>query len=198
MSRLIETIKLLDGKFYNLSYHERRMARSLQHLFNKSASIGLEELLHETPFPSKGLYKCRLVYDDVATDIEYTPYQYRSVSRIKVVEDDLIAYPFKVVEREPINRLFAMRGDCDDVLIIRRGDVTDCSYANIVFRRGSNWFTPASPLLDGTMRQQLLDKNKITAREIRKEDIRSFDTCKIVNAMLEFDSPEIDVTDIVF
>jgi 4-amino-4-deoxychorismate lyase len=198
MSQLIETVKLLDGKFYNLSYHERRMVRSLKYLFNKTGRIRLDELLHETPFPQKGLYKCRLLYNDVAKQIEYTSYEPRKVNRLRIVEDDLITYPFKLVKRQPINRLFAMRGECDDVLIIRRGKVTDCSYANIAFRKGSNWFTPASPLLEGTMRQQLLDKNKVTAREIRREDIRSFDTCKIINAMLEFDSPEIDVSDIVF
>ena len=198
MSLLIETIKLLDGKFFNLAYHERRMIRSLQILFNKADPVRLEEMLHQTPFPSNGLYKCRLVYDDRVSDIHYTPYERRTVNRIKIVEDNLISYPFKSVDRESINRLFAMRGDCDDVLIIREGLVTDCSYANIVFRKGSNWFTPASPLLEGTMRAQLSEKNKIRVREIRKEDIRSFDTCRIINAMLEFDSPEIDVSNIVF
>jgi 4-amino-4-deoxychorismate lyase len=198
MSLLIETIKLLNGKFYNLPYHEQRMRRSLEGLFDSKDPVMLEKLLGETSFPSKGLYKCRVLYDDVATDIQYTPYEPRKVNRIKIVEDDAISYPFKYADRAPINRLFDMRGNCDDILIIRRGVVTDCSYANIVFFKSNHWFTPASPLLEGTMRQALLDKNKITAQEIHKDDIRSFETCKIINAMLEFDSPEIDVSNIVF
>ena len=198
MSLLIETIKLLDGKFYNLSYHEQRMTRSLGSLFNRKEPVILEKLLHDTSFPSQGLYKCRVLYDDDATEIGYTQYEPRKVNRIKVVEDNTISYSFKYADRRSINRLFELRGGCDDVLIIRRGLVTDCSYANIVFRKANHWFTPASPLLQGTMRQQLLDKNKITAREIHKDDIRSFDTCRIINAMLEFDSPDIDVSNIVF
>lgn len=198
MSLLIETIKLLDGKFYNLSYHEQRMTRSLGSLFNRKEPVILDKLLRQTLFPSQGLYKCRLLYDDELTDIQYTPYEPRKVNRIKVVEDDSISYSFKYADRAAINRLFELRGNCDDVLIIRRGLVTDCSYANIVFREANQWFTPAPPLLEGTMRQQLLDKNMITAREIRKDDIRSFDTCRIINAMLEFDSPDIDVSNIVF
>ena len=198
MSLLIETIKLLDGRFQNLSYHQQRMTRSLGSLFNRKEPVMLDKLLRETSFPSKGLYKCRVVYDNEVTDVQYTLYEPRKVNRIQLVEDDAISYPFKYADRRPINRLFELRGDCDDVLIIRCGLVTDCSYANIVFRKANHWFTPASPLLEGTMRQQLLDKNKMTTREIRKDDIRSFDTCKIINAMLEFDSPEIDVSNIVF
>lgn len=198
MSLLIETIKLLDGKFYNLLYHEQRMTRSLGSLFNRKEPVILEKLLHDTSFPSQGLYKCRVLYDDDATEIGYTQYEPRKVNRIKVVEDNTISYSFKYADRRSINRLFELRGGCDDVLIIRRGLVTDCSYANIVFRKANHWFTPASPLLQGTMRQQLLDKNKITAREIHKDDIRSFDTCRIINAMLEFDSSDIDVSNIVF
>ena len=198
MSLLIETIKLLDGKFYNLPYHEQRMTRSLVSLFNRTKPVILEKLLHDTSFPSQGLYKCRVLYDDDTTEIEYAQYEPRKIDRIKIVEDDTISYSFKYADRRPINRLLELRGDCDDVLILRRGLVTDCSYANIVFRKANDWFTPVSPLLEGTMRQQLLDENKITAREIRKDDIRSFDTCKIINAMLEFDSPDIDVSNIVF
>ena len=52
--------------------------------------------------------------------------------------------------------------------------------------------------LEGTMRQRLLDEKIIQLREIRSSDIRSFDTFRIINAMLEFESPEIEVSAIVF
>jgi len=198
MSRLIESIRLHDGKFYNLFYHEQRMTRSLDRLFGMNRPVDLEKFLHGTQFPEKGLYKCRIVYDHVSKETTFSRYEARKVKRIKIVEDDQISYEFKFLDRVPIDRLFELRGDCDDVLIIRQGMVTDCSYSNIVFRRGNEWHTPASALLKGTMRQHLIDRNKIQAREIRQKDIRSFDTFKIINAMLEFDSPEIEVSDIVF
>lgn len=198
MSRLIESIKLQDGMFFNLHYHEHRMMHSLHSLFGEVEVVDLGTLLHCSNFPPQGLYKCRIIYDSVSHEITYTPYEARRIQRIKALEDDNIVYPFKFEDRGHINRLFEMRGDCDDVLIIRNGMVTDCSYSNIVFRKGSEWFTPSVPLLEGTMRQNLLDQNKIQAREIEKNDIRSFDGFKIINAMLEFDSPEIDVSHIVF
>jgi 4-amino-4-deoxychorismate lyase len=45
---------------------------------------------------------------------------------------------------------------CDDIIIVRNGFVTDASYANLIFRKGDEWFTPATFLLAGTMRAFLL------------------------------------------
>jgi 4-amino-4-deoxychorismate lyase len=198
MSRLIESIKLLDGKFYNLFYHEQRMKQSLKILYGNDKPVNLEEFLFGNEHPMKGLFKCRVLYDDISRETTFTPYEAKKIRRVKAVEDDSISYEFKYVNREPINRLFERRGDCDDVLIIRHGMVTDCSFSNIAFRKGHYWYTPDLPLLKGTMRQNLMDKNKIKPLEILTTDIRSFDAFKIINAMLEFDSPEIEVTDIVF
>ena len=198
MSRLIESIKLLDGNFHNLFYHEQRMKQSMFALFGQQETVCLEKYLQESDHPHKGLYKCRIVYDQHSLETTFTPYAAKSISRVKVVEDNDIEYAFKFADRKAIDRLFALRENCDDVMIVRRGMVTDCSFSNIVFRKGEAWFTPSTPLLNGTMRRNLLEKNKIKAREIHKDDIRSYDTFKIINAMLEFDSPEIEVSEIVF
>jgi 4-amino-4-deoxychorismate lyase len=160
--------------------------------------VDLEKFLLEQEYPRTGLLKCRVVYDDNSRETTFTPYEAKRIETVKIVEDDGISYEFKYADRAPINRLFERRGDCDDILMIRRGYVTDCSFSNIIFRKDQDWYTPVTPLLKGTMRQSLIDKNKIKPREILKSDIRSFNTFKIINAMLEFDSPEIEVSDIVF
>lgn len=198
MSRLVESIKLLDGKFHNLPAHQQRMARALQALYGASSRPDLEQCLHQRPFPEKGLFKCRVVYDQRSQEVSFIPYVPRMIRRIRVVEDNTIEYAHKFADRAAIDRLFSQRGDCDDVLIVKKEKVTDCSFSNIVFRKGHHWFTPDTPLLRGTMRQRLLDEKIIQTREIRRGDIRSFDTFKIINAMLEFESPEIEVSAIVF
>jgi 4-amino-4-deoxychorismate lyase len=48
------------------------------------------------------------------------------------------------------------------------------------------------------MRQNLLERELIEEEEIYKEDIKSFDTFKLINAMFEFDGPEIDISQISF
>lgn len=198
MSLLIESIKLFNGSFYNLPRHEERMRRSLQSLFGLSDAVRLEEFVNETPFPLEGLFKCRILYDAGSREKVFTPYEPKVIRRVRVVEDDSLSYPHKFADRSGLNRLFELRNGCDDVMIVRNGRVTDCSFSNVVFRKGQEWFTPATPLLEGTMRRKLIDENKVTVREILQKDIRSFDSFKLVNSMLEFDAPEIEVSDIVF
>jgi len=198
MSLLIESIKLLDGKFYNLAYHEARMQYSLAALFGRNDKPQLESFLHGADYPLRGLYKCRILYDSESRNVSFYPYEPRRLKTVRVVHDDAITYPYKYKDRGAIDRLFAMRDGCDDVLIVRGGMVTDCSFSNVVFRKGRQWFTPEVPLLKGTMRQKLIDENKIRQKEILPGDIRSFDGLKVINAMLEFDSVEIEVSDIVF
>src|SRR3989337_197946 len=86
MSRLIESIRLLDGKYCNLFYHEQRMKQSLRVLFGNRKPVNLEKFLLQAQFPEKGLYKCRIVYDDLGRDVTFSPYIARKVNRIKAVE----------------------------------------------------------------------------------------------------------------
>jgi 4-amino-4-deoxychorismate lyase len=198
MSLLIESIKLLDGKFCNLFYHEQRMNRSLKILCGVHDHFLLEEFLDGIERPASGLYKCRIVYDDQVKDVEFIPYTPKIINTLRIVEHDRINYEFKYVDRKTIERLYELRKDNDDILIVKRGHVTDSSYSNILFRKGKRFYTPWSCLLKGTMRQNLLERELIEEEEIRIEDIKSFETFKLINAMLEFDGPEIDISQISF
>ena len=197
MSLLIESIKLLDGKFHNLSYHEQRMHRSLQMLCGDDDPIELEGFLRRFERPAKGLYKCRIEYDERSKDVEFVPYQQRAINSLRIVEHDRINYEFKYKDRKTIDRLFELRRECDDILIVKRGYITDTSYCNIVFNRNGKWYTPWSALLKGTQRQNLLERNMIHEEDITPEDLSLFKSFKLINAMVEFDGPEIDVSNIV-
>jgi 4-amino-4-deoxychorismate lyase len=196
MSLLIETIRLENGLFQNLIYHQQRMEESFHLLFNKPTN-DLKEILNSFTAPKSGLFKCRVIYDDQNLNVEFEPYTIRPVNSLKIVEDDTISYPFKFKDRSAINSLFEKRENADDVLIIKNGEVTDSSYANILFKKGTEWVTPSSCLLKGTMRQFLLDYGQIKINHIQRRDIRKFEKFKLVNAMLGFESPEVDVTQII-
>jgi len=198
MSLLLETIKLQDGEYQNLFYHEQRMNRSLKTLCGEFDHFDLEEFLKHLEKPAQGLFKCRIVYDEQSKEVEFLPYTPKPVNSLRVIEHDRISYEFKYADRKTINKLFELRHASDDILIVKRGLVTDSSYANIVFRRGKHWYTPWSALLKGTQRAKLLEHDVIHEEEIRVEDIETFETFKLINAMLEFESPEIDVSNIVF
>jgi 4-amino-4-deoxychorismate lyase len=196
MSLLLESIRLSDGEFQNLFYHERRMNRALKFLCGVQEHFDLEAFLSQIDRPTKGLFKCRIVYDDSSRDIEFIPYQYKKIDSLRVVEHERISYEFKYADRKLIDRLYGLKRECDDILIVKRGLVTDSSFSNIVFRRGNHWYTPWSALLKGTMRSNLLERNLVQEEEIRVEDIKTFDSFKLINAMFQFDGPEVDVSNI--
>jgi 4-amino-4-deoxychorismate lyase len=198
MFRLLESIRLQNGNFHRLSYHQQRMDRSVKELVGQKNSINLFESLKKHKPPSKvGLYKCRLVYTTQIETVEFIPYEAKPVNSLKVVYDQVIEYPHKYTDRNKIGELFNQRQYCDDILIIKNGMVTDSSYSNIIFYDGVNWITPETPLLKGTMRQFLLDTAEIKTAPIHVQDIPSFKSFRLINAMLAFDGPEIDVSKIV-
>lgn len=198
MFRLIESIRLQNGNFHRLNYHQHRMDRSVEELSGKKNLISLATGLGNYNPPQTGLYKCRVVYGGTIESVEFIPYEVKPVNTLKVVYDQEIEYPHKYTDRYKLNTLFSQRQLCDDILIVKDGFVTDSSYSNIVFYDGVNWITPSTPLLKGTMRQFLLDTSEIKVRPVRIQDIRSFKSFRLINAMLAFDGPEIDVSQIVF
>ena len=197
MFPLLETIRLKDGRFNNLVYHERRMRLALKDVLGSTDEINLEELLKKVPKPGTGLYKCRLKYDHQSNQAEFTPYTAKSIISLKVVYDDSIDYRHKFCDRTELQNLFTQRGVCDDVLIVKNNRITDTSYSNIALKRGNEWFTPSTFLLAGTMRQSLLDEHVIREIEIKADEVIHFQSFKLINAMLLFDAPEMSTENIV-
>ncbi len=197
MFRLIETIRWEDGSFNNMSYHEERMYRGMKQIFGVDKKVKLVDWLADWPKPERGLYKCRIVYNNKSHDVQFSQYTMRNVQSLMLVPDDAISYDHKFEDRHEIDANFRKRRRCDDVLIVRRGQITDTSAANIVFRKKDKWITPASYLLPGTMRQSLLDSGAIQEDEVTPEKLRGFESFKIINAMLRFDSIEAPIENIV-
>ena len=198
MYRLIETIRLEDGTFGNLNYHQQRMNHAFGQLYLNSIALDLEKILVEDTYPAYGLFKCKVVYDLSNHVIQYEPYTIRQVISLKMVEQNELVYNFKYEDRLQLNQAFNKRKRCDDVLIIKEGLVTDTSYANIVFKKkNGEWVTPSSCLLKGTMRQFLIDTNRIKEEVVSGNDVSKFESYKLINSMLRWDSAERDVCNIV-
>ena len=197
MSLLIESLRLEEGIFYNVSYHQRRVQEAFRELFGTKKVLDLQQLIEGSSYPRRGLFKCRIVYDDQSAKVSFVPYASRPAQTLKLVTDNDIEYAHKFTDRSALDSLYAGRGTCDDVLIVRKGEVTDSSIANIVFRKSGRWFTPSHPLLAGTMRQRLLESGKIEPITIRMEQIPTFESFRLVNAMMGFNGPEQDVGNII-
>lgn len=196
MCLLIETIRIEDGKLQNISFHNERYNRSRKELFGLNPEPGLDTIINIPPSISKGRYKCRILYSTEIMSITFSEYTIKKLNTLQMVEDNSIEYAFKFHDRKHIEKL---KEDikADDILIIKNGFITDTSYANIVFRDGNKWITPATPLLCGTMRSKLLHEKKVHLEEIRKSDIILFKSARIINAMIDLEeSPSINISNI--
>ena len=145
-----------------------------------------------------GIVKARVVYGEKGIeDVSYSPYTVRHVHSLALIQADHIDYTYKSAGREPLNRLFALRGACDDILIVKQGLLTDTSIANIALSDGTHWYTPAHPLLKGTKRAALLEEGILQEKDIRPEDLPSFSTVRLFNAMIDWGELELPVRNII-
>jgi 4-amino-4-deoxychorismate lyase len=180
---LLETIRCEDGKVFHLRYHQLRYEEGLKSLGAEKFQ-NLSQLLKP---PSQGLFRARVLYTDKELQIEYIPYVKRTITQLKLIYDDSIEYAYKYANREELDKLFAMRENADDILIIKNNKITDTSIANIAFYNGKEWITPKEPLLKGTTRARLLDEGKIVQKDIYVKDIEQFSRLALLNAMIDFD-----------
>jgi 4-amino-4-deoxychorismate lyase len=195
MSRFLETIKLLHGEFYNLDYHQQRLSDTCKH-FNIDG-FNLSSFLADQTIPRKGLYKCRIVYGKGVVKFEYLPYHPISIKSLKVVESNSMDYQFKWEDRAVINQLLNQKGSADDIIIVKNGMITDSSYANLIFWDGKNWLTPDHPLLKGTQREVLIEKELIKPVAISVSELRNFEKVKLINAMLGMQGPEVRMANVI-
>lgn len=194
MSPLVESIKLKDGKLFNLGYHQNRLNDALAELFPEAATIDLASAILIPEHCSSGIFKVRVLYGPIVEAIEIDPYQFRTIQSLKVVHHESIDYHLKYTDRQILQQLFAQRGDCDDIIIVKNGLVSDAFAANLIFFDGQKWLTPNSPLLKGTQLQYLLEQGIITEIEIKESDISSFQKVGLINAMVSFeDMPVIRI-----
>jgi len=178
--KLFETIRLENGHFFNLKWHNQRLNRSRLKLFGATNKILLEDFL---PPPFHGSLRCRVVYSYEIESIELFPYTPKEFSSFKIVPSN-IDYSYKYDNRQELQNL--LDPSFDEIIIEKDGILTDTSIANIAFYDGKDWFTPTTPLLAGTTRARLLDEGFLKLKNIKKENIKNYSYFALMNAMIGF------------
>ncbi|MFK5976096.1 MAG: aminotransferase class IV [Sulfurovum sp.] len=179
---LLETIKIEDGEVFNLLYHQKRVDRSRKRLYNSKDILNLSAIIK--PFRHKGLYRCRIIYGEELQSIEYIPYTPKQIESIHIVSSE-IEYGLKYLYRDELNNLLKI-SEADEVIIEKNGLLTDTTIANIALYDGNRWWTPKTPLLQGTMRAKLLSKGFLHTKNIKKEDLLQYSHLALMNAMIGF------------
>ena len=198
--QFVETIKIKDGKAQSVAYHQARMERTIRHFFPqlcRTSMPSLKELLN--PKEGMELYKARVVYGEHGVEtVEYAPYTMRNISSLQVVTDETIEYDFKSTDRSHLNALFAKKGNCDEIVIVKQGLVTDTSFTNLAIYDGNRWITPKHPLLLGTKRARLFEHGIIKEADITLQDLKNAQSIRLFNAMIEFGEMEIPIENLHF
>jgi len=179
---LLETIKIEGGEVCNLPYHQARLDRSRKALFHTEDALPLSRIIEPPP---EGLYRCRILYDSEVRSIEYLPYTPKKIHTLKIVPSD-IEYGYKYADREAFESLLEAHRDVDEIIIEKEGLLTDTTISNIAFYDGKRWITPAKPLLQGTMREKLLDEGFLLKADITREMLKGYTHVALINAMIGF------------
>jgi 4-amino-4-deoxychorismate lyase len=188
MSQFIESIAIKDGVAKNLSGHQLRVDRTLMAFAVPENRLDLSFIIANLNIPLNGLFKLRIVYDlNGAYHAEWANYQYKAITSFALVDIKGQSYHYKFANRDWITDSLKQSGR-DEIVMHDGGLIKDCSYTNIVFNDGVNWYTPESPLLEGTQRASLIKEGVIKPVSIRIETISLFQSFKLINAMMDWEN----------
>lgn len=187
MYLLFETVCVIDGKIMQIEEHKHRFQTSYRQVYLRNPHFGLfDNILIPKPY-QKGRVKLKIRYNERGKDFQFEPYRPREIRSLKVVHKDNITYDLKYCDRTCLDELTRLKDNCDDILIVKEGQITDCSFGNILFFDGKEWLTPAFPLLLGTKRHALLKRKIIRQSSLTLSDLSHFQSFQLINAMRDFD-----------
>ena len=174
-----ETIKCEDYEVFNLSYHNKRIAKTIARNFDLSEYI--------SPLNEK-LLRCKVIYNsDEIIDIKYFEYRKKEIKNFKIIKNDKIEYSKKYLNRDSLNKLFEQKESCDEIMIFKNSLLTDTSIANIAIYYDNSWITPKKPLLNGTTRQRYINSGYIKEADITLAMLKNAKKIALLNAMIDFD-----------
>lgn len=195
MFQFIESICCENKQLRNLEFHQARFDQTRSDNFSDINPIVLEEIIHFPTELTVEKYKVRIVYDREIQSVEFQPYQIKPIETIQLFEiENKISYNYKYLDRWFFDE-YLKESKTDDLVLVKSNYITDCIYSNIIFFDGSQWLTPRSCLLKGTMREALLQAGEIIQKNIKVRDLEHFKSFKRINAMMNLEeSQELDIS----
>jgi len=190
MFQFIESICCLNRELRNLELHQARFERTRVEHFPDAPFMSLEEAIEIPEDLDDKKYKVRVIYGAEIESIEFIPYEIQPIETIKLYSiDPEITYFYKYTERWFFD-LFIKETQCDDLVLVRANYITDATYSNLIFFNGIEWHTPTTCLLQGTMREKLIQEGKIKEKNIKTRDLDNYFSFKRINAMMNFDEAQ--------
>ena len=112
---LFETIRLENGEFFNLDFHQKRMDESRAACGFLSTKVSLLLSLSKTNVPKTGLWRCRVSYSETIERIEVFEYSILKIKQIALIEAPEIQYDLKWEDRSVFQKLLAANPDFQEI-----------------------------------------------------------------------------------
>ncbi|MGM0649035.1 MAG: aminotransferase class IV [Bacteroidota bacterium] len=189
MCRFIESIRIENGHVPLIEYHQQRYEQCIKIHFPDTKPVQLANIANQY-LHRPGIFKLRIEYDQIIRDVRCKPYYPRKIRQFRLVYDDNVKYNWKYSNRKALEKLKSKCAEDEEIIIVKNNLITDSSYANLIFYKEPHWFTPAKPLLNGTMRRYLLNQNKIQTMDITPSQLQEFVFFAQINAMLDIETTE--------
>jgi 4-amino-4-deoxychorismate lyase len=181
---LFETIRFSDGIFHNLDYHQERVNETYKLLFNSQPKISLKNILKYGK--SGSTFRIKVIYDiNGLIDILEYPYRKKEIKSIMLIENNMLNYSFKFLNREFFDYLYD-NFNADEFLITQNGFIKEFTIGNTALYKSGKWSTPSEPLLLGTTLRRYLRENIVKKREIHYKDLRNYSKIALLNSMVGF------------
>jgi 4-amino-4-deoxychorismate lyase len=201
MFPLFETIAVEHFEPQRLHYHQQRMDESFLRYFHRENPFQLSALFRPETVDSDGLLKWKVEYGLQGLNSTIEPYFPRTIRRVKLVEiDPDFDYSMKFSDRAYFDMLKNQNPGYDELILLKNGELTDSTFSNLILEAVSDgkWYTPSTPLLNGTQRQHLIDTSKVIPIPISIGQLSEYSKIYFVNAMLSLpDAPGIEIDEAI-
>ncbi len=188
MYQLLETIKVHNYSPQKIFLHQMRMDFSYQKLFKKQNPFDLLNIFKKIVINDNKIYKWRVEYNEFDFKTNSEIYKIKNINTLKIIEvESEFDYSLKFTNREKIIKYYDLKSNCDDIIFVKNGFLTDSSYTNLVFKKNQKLYSPNTPLLKGTMRHYLIENNIIKETAVKIDDIKNYEGVYLINSMMNLD-----------
>lgn len=177
--QLIETMRIQDGSIRRLAYHDARLKSSAAHFNFKTADFtkALNTYIEENNL-NTGVFKLRAVLSkDGQLGISHDDLPGNNpVMTARLFEAPLKGAAAFISNKTTARHHYRGKTNASDVVLYYNDklDITEFNIGSIVIKEAGKFYTPKydSGILNGVMRQSLLDDGKITEQNITLNDLR--------------------------
>ncbi|MFZ0370550.1 MAG: aminodeoxychorismate synthase component I [Halobacillus sp.] len=188
--RLLETMRLDDGRISLLPYHLKRVQNSSDYFgFKVDQALLLRKIREITSLHRQGGYKLRMLVDQEGNpEIECkTLDEFPSALEAELADQPVDEQDPFLFHKTTHRKVYEKHQKKNKMVLLwnQKGELTEFTIANLVVKFNGEFYTPpiSCGLLSGTYRKQLVEEGKLKERVLRKEELEKYQEIWMINSV---------------